>query len=614
MTQSTPDDASPQNGEKHSEPPPTMMEVDVPGTPGDNREQRLDDTIVDGATSMSPDAVPTPAEMPAGTTLGKYEIRRRLGVGGMGEVYVAFDPMLDREVALKVLLPDVAARPQLLERFIREARAIGRLSHPHVVAVHDIGEAGDRHYIVMELLGGGSVHDLIRRSAPVPWKTACEMIADAAEGLGAAHAAGLIHRDIKPENLMLSSDRSVKIVDFGLAKSHTSHANDDQSTVSRVGQVMGTPQFMSPEQFSGLKVDHRCDIYGLGGALYQLLTGQFPFGDAETVVQLMYAHLEQPPPDPCLIRSDIPRRCAEVIARAMAKKPEERYQSGHEFAVELRTIADEVADDAPVLPPAPLRNVCIVEPSRMQAQVLKKQLSQCGSAAIQIQTDAESCRDSDMSEIDLLITAMQLPGLTGAELIRAVVDDRLKHNGTILLRSDHVLLTEIVTPPGRLPIGIVARSSRPVDLVHAVAAMSNLELNPQNGATEVDRMNIRTLVCCTGDSLPQELANVIRTSELLDTQIRTNCGASDGFADSDVFDVRIMALTEDADRGDQLVSSFSAWEKKARGCSGGVSALVQAHENQLVLRGLCGPQLQAATCCHFDASRVDQILRLASCQ
>ena len=156
--------------------------------------------------------------LPAGEKIGKYQVRGLLGEGGMGAVYLAFDPLIEREVALKVLSQDVGNSEVALQRFLGEARAIGRLNHPHVVSIYDIDQWNGRYYLVMELLSGGSVAGLAEQKGALPWEEACELVAQAARGLAAAHAAGMIHRDIKPENLMLTKDGLVKVVDFGLSK------------------------------------------------------------------------------------------------------------------------------------------------------------------------------------------------------------------------------------------------------------------------------------------------------------------------------------------------------------------------------------------------------------
>jgi len=176
---------------------------------------------------------------PAGETqqsvpnrMGKYELRRKLGAGGMGAVYLAYDPMIDREVAVKLLPPSVSQDQISLQRFLGEARAAGRLNHPNTIAVYDIGDAGGVHYIVMELAAGGSVADLIEGEERLPFEEACRVIVEAARGLGAAHDVGLIHRDIKPENLMLGADGTVKIVDFGLSKSVMSESETQSGLCS----------------------------------------------------------------------------------------------------------------------------------------------------------------------------------------------------------------------------------------------------------------------------------------------------------------------------------------------------------------------------------------------
>jgi serine/threonine protein kinase len=257
---------------------------DLPSVPG------LDRPLSDIARTTSTDqhdktfigAEPAPEgggiQVSVGQKIGKYEIRKRLGEGGMGAVYLGFDPMIEREVALKVLTPEVANSPTALQRFLGEARAIGRLNHPHVVSIFEIDQWQGQYYLVMELLSGGSVAQLSEEQGALSWQEACRITAEAARGMEAAHAVGMIHRDIKPENLMLTRDRAVKVVDFGLSKLLDA-ANDPQKAVTKAGQILGTPQYMSPEQFEGQDLDMRTDIYSLGATFFRLLTSRYPYHD-----------------------------------------------------------------------------------------------------------------------------------------------------------------------------------------------------------------------------------------------------------------------------------------------------------------------------------------------
>ncbi|MFM8478142.1 MAG: serine/threonine-protein kinase, partial [Planctomycetaceae bacterium] len=200
------------------------------------------------AAEAVPEKVTGTAEIPAETLIGKYRIRRLLGRGGMGTVYLAFDSLIEREVAIKLLSPELSSNTDSLRRFLGEARSIGRLNHPNVVAIYSIDVWQGSYYLVMELLTGGSVADLAEKRGRLAFREAAALLAQAARGLAAAHEAGMVHRDIKPANLMLSRDGVVKVVDFGLSRVLDAvGSGPDQAT--RAGQIVGTPHFMSPEQF-----------------------------------------------------------------------------------------------------------------------------------------------------------------------------------------------------------------------------------------------------------------------------------------------------------------------------------------------------------------------------
>lgn len=269
-----------------------------------------------------------------GDRLGKYVLQSRLGQGGMGIVFLATDTRLQREVALKLLPPELAADEEAGKRFLREARAAARLNHPNVVAIHDVDEDSGRCFLVMELVTGGNVQSLLRDHG-IPWQDATRMIAETCRGLAAAHEAGLIHRDIKPSNLMLAADGSVKLADFGLAKV----ANDPlgQHQLTRSATIFGTPDFMSPEQCRGDTLDSRCDLYSLGATYYAMLTGRPPY-TGEQAMQVMFAHCSKPTPDPRLIRADVPEGCAQIVAKAMAKNRADRFGSAREMAAALQEV------------------------------------------------------------------------------------------------------------------------------------------------------------------------------------------------------------------------------------------------------------------------------------
>ena len=269
-----------------------------------------------------------------GTSLGKYLITGVLGRGGMGVVLKAHDPLIERDVAIKVLSEHLATDPTALKRFLAEARAAGRLSHPNVVSVFEVGQQGDLHYLVLEFVAGGSLGEMLENSGALTALEATQATIDAARGIASAHEAGLIHRDVKPANFMRSTDGAIKVTDFGLVKSNTTQSQQ----VTQAGTVLGTPFYMSPEQCTGQPIDARSDIYSLGATYYSLLTGQDPFHAAAGIPQIMYAHCYGPIPDPSSVNPSVPLACSRIVARAMAKAPNDRYQTMQEMLTDLEHV------------------------------------------------------------------------------------------------------------------------------------------------------------------------------------------------------------------------------------------------------------------------------------
>jgi len=281
----------------------------------------------------------------------RYRLDRPLGRGGMGEVSAATDLELHREVALKRLADPYARDEAARRRFLREARALARVSHPNVVAVFDVGEHEGRPSLVMELIHGRSLHRLLEADGPRSPADAASIAGAIAAGLGAAHARGIVHRDVKPSNVIITPDGKVKIVDFGIARL------DDATTLTRSGQTFGSPTYMAPEQLTGAgrTVDARADLYALGCVLFEMLAGHPPFvGDEAMSVSFRQVH-EAPPPLEA-IRPGVPPTLAALTGRLLAKDPDERPGSADEVVAAL---ADPVATSsrpAPVEPPptAPL--------------------------------------------------------------------------------------------------------------------------------------------------------------------------------------------------------------------------------------------------------------------
>ncbi len=283
--------------------------------------------------------------MSAVESLGKYEIRRQLGRGAMGTVYEGFDPVIERIVAIKtVRLPEVAddETAEEIARFRREAQAAGRLTHPNIVGVFDYGETADLAYIVMEYVDGPPLKSLLDKNERFPLPRIVRIMEDLLAGLQFSHERGVVHRDIKPANLMLTKSGQAKIADFGIARI-------ESSSMTQAGTVLGTPAYMSPEQFMGQVVDARSDIYSSGVLLYQLLTGERPFEGSMSAI--MHKALNTEAPMPSQISVTAPRQFDAVVRKAMAKRPEDRYASAAEFmaaiheAVVAPTPAARVAAD-----------------------------------------------------------------------------------------------------------------------------------------------------------------------------------------------------------------------------------------------------------------------------
>jgi serine/threonine protein kinase/WD40 repeat protein len=266
--------------------------------------------------------------------LGKYRIDARLGKGGMSVVYQAEDTLLRRPVAIKILPRRLSSDPVALERFLFEARAVARLSHPNIVIVHDINESQGGWYLVMELVSGGSAQEMLRKRGPFPWREAVRIAADACRGLVAAHEAGVIHRDIKPGNILLTSEGVGKLADFGLAKSLTPEATPGPTSPE---VVLGTPAFMSPEQCRAQPIDARTDIYSLGATLYTLLTQRAPF-EGKTAIDVLFAHCNAPRPDPRSVQPRIPQEVVFLLQFAMAVSPADRFASARELLTALERI------------------------------------------------------------------------------------------------------------------------------------------------------------------------------------------------------------------------------------------------------------------------------------
>jgi len=248
----------------------------------------------------------------------------------MGVVYRGFDPRLERQVAIKTIKLDLtpAERDEFEARFFREAKSSARLSHPNIVTVYDAGEVGNIAYIAMEFLEGRDLRQLMTKGQPTPPQLVVDIIAGVADGLAYAHRQGIVHRDVKPANIMVLRNGGVKLADFGIAQLQTGNKTQTQA-------LLGTPRYMAPEQIAGQPVDGRADIFSLGVVLYQLLTGESPF-DGDTMTTVMYQVIYEPAAPPTQLSGRVPPGFDYILSKALAKKPENRYQTSEELANDLR--------------------------------------------------------------------------------------------------------------------------------------------------------------------------------------------------------------------------------------------------------------------------------------
>lgn len=276
---------------------------------------------------------------------GRYQIVKEVGRGSMGVVYEAQDPTIDRVVALKVLRQDRITTESFVKRFLKEAKVIGRLSHPSIVTIHDVGEDQGTVYIAMEFLEGTPLSDIMKDKQLDPPLVA-DIGAQIAETLEYAHQRGVIHRDIKPSNIIVQPDGRIKITDFGIA-----HIEDPSATLqTQAGEIMGTPAYMSPEQVQGQPIDGRSDIFSLGVILYEMSTGQRPFGKGKSLATIFNEIMQLTPEEPFRASPLIPHKMSDTIMKALGKEPDARFQTGREMADALHHALEEEQAPEPLVP------------------------------------------------------------------------------------------------------------------------------------------------------------------------------------------------------------------------------------------------------------------------
>lgn len=304
-----------------------------------------DEIVLEEATPPNPVA-PQSAEPEPATSrgdskrLGGFRLDRPLGRGGMGEVWLALQESLNRPVALKILSTKLAANAEFVAQFQAEARAAAALSHPNVVVVHDVGAADGHHYLAMEFMAGGSLEDRVTKEGPLPWRKVLEALSDAGKGLTYAEERKIVHRDIKPANLMVGGQGTIKIADLGLATS-----SGDGIDAGGTQKILGTPHFIAPEQARGEPIDHRADLYALGGTAFRLLTGRTPF-EGETTREILRGHLTEDPPVPSELVPGIPPGLDDLVLKLLEKEPADRFDSAKALVTavdRLRLESDNVS-------------------------------------------------------------------------------------------------------------------------------------------------------------------------------------------------------------------------------------------------------------------------------
>jgi eukaryotic-like serine/threonine-protein kinase len=377
-------------------------------------------------------------------SLGKYEIKRTLGRGAMGIVYEGWDPIIARRVAIKtVKLPENADDPETeeaLARFRREAQAAGRLTHPNIVGVFDYGETNDLAYIVMEFVDGPPLKSLLDKEERFALTDALRVMEDLLAGLQFSHERGVVHRDIKPANVMLTSAGQVKIADFGIARI-------ESSSMTQAGTLLGTPAYMSPEQFMGQVVDARTDIYSSGVLLYQLLTGERPFEGGLSAI--MHKALNTEPPVPSQLSVTAPPALDAVVRRAMAKRPEDRFASANAFAEAVRTA---LANPVSVAEPESEDEATMVAAPPPAAPATAPPVREARPAATAMPASAVVARSAARSSAPMvLIAALVLLVVIGGG------------GAWFLLRSPSIEKTTEVTPPPVTPAApaVIASATPP---------------------------------------------------------------------------------------------------------------------------------------------------------
>ncbi|HET8993530.1 MAG TPA: Stk1 family PASTA domain-containing Ser/Thr kinase [Rhodococcus sp. (in: high G+C Gram-positive bacteria)] len=345
----------------------------------------------------------------------RYELGEILGFGGMSEVHLARDLRLGRDVAIKVLRADLARDPTFYLRFRREAQNAAALNHPAIVAVYDTGEAeteaGPIPYIVMEFVEGDTLRDIVRGEGPMPPKRAMEVIADVCAALDFSHRNGIVHRDVKPANVMINKAGAVKVMDFGIARA----ISDASSPMTQTAAVIGTAQYLSPEQARGEQVDARSDVYSVGCVLFEIMTGEPPF-KGDSPVAVAYQHVREDPPLPSSVNRQVPPELDSVILKAMAKNPANRYQSAAEMRSDLIRVLSGQRPSAPMVMTDEDRTTLIDSVDQNTGRHYRPAAAAGAAGGVAAGDDSGSGGGSALRKILLGVAAVIVVGIVGVFL------------------------------------------------------------------------------------------------------------------------------------------------------------------------------------------------------
>ncbi|MBN1659568.1 MAG: protein kinase [Anaerolineae bacterium] len=410
-----------------------------------------------------------------GNTIGEYEIVAEIGRGGMGVVYRGYQASLDRYLAIKVLPPELGFNQAFLERFQREARAVAKLRHPNIVVIHDVGEDRGTNYLVMEFLEGRTLQDVIDQAAaegPLSPERAVRIVEQIASALDYAHERGFVHRDVKPANIFVGptgpggAERAT-LTDFGIAKAIGREAGAaEPEALTRAGTLMGTPEYMSPEQAAGEEIDHRADLYALGVVVYEIFTGRAPF-QAPTPHAVLHQIIYEPPPQPCTLNPAISPEIEAVILKAIAKRPEERFQSGAELAQALHAAVGAGSTAAVWGPLAPPRTAQPAgTPSRISALLgagrTSPQLLVGGMVAVLV--------------LVAVVLIVVLPGGSDGDIPTPTMTPAVTHTATLAPTETQETPTDQPTPSPATPIPL---SAVPEARIGRLVFSSNRDGNPE---------------------------------------------------------------------------------------------------------------------------------------